>query len=234
MTPFPAVEGGFIMAMGDVIRRSVVAAMLVAAGAGLAEAQEGHRHELGDGGGVAHWLPRLEDPERDEWQKPDHVVELLELEPGMVVVDLGAGTGYFLARLDAAVAPGGKVLALDIDEDLVGYIRERAEREGWKAVEPRVAATDDPRLAPESVDRVLIVNTWHHLGDREAYAGKLTRALKPGGRVTVVDFSPDSPEGPRHRLPAERVITELAAAGLETAVVEEDLPNQYVVVGRRP
>ena len=153
----------------------------------------------------------------------------------MTLVDLGAGTGYFLSYLSAAAGEGGRVLALDPEPDMVRFMQERVRREELANVTPRRIPFDDPELEPASVDRVLIVNTWHHIQDRPAYAGKLLAALKPGGGVYVVDFTRDSPSGPpvEERLEAGQVIAELAGGGLEAAMVEETLPRQYVVVGRR-
>jgi SAM-dependent methyltransferase len=191
----------------------------------------GHRFESAD-----DYAARLENPERDAWQKPEHVVSLMQIRPGMTVADVGAGTGYFLPYLSRAVGPGGKILGLDIEPDMVRYMKERAAREGLANVEARRVATDDPGLAPGSVDRVLIVNTWHHIPARRAYAGKLAGALAPGGIVYIVDFHMDSAHGPprRHRLPVETVLKELQDAGLQAEILAEELSEQYVVAARLP
>lgn len=218
-----------------------VAAAVLCGGPTLACAQEhheGHRrsvkHSHHEGGSVGRWLPRLEGADRDGWQRPDYVTELLGISPGMTVADLGTGTGYFVPHLAAAVGERGHVLALDIDDELVEYVVERARTEGLVNVDARVIAPDDPRLETGTVDRVLIVNTWHHIHDREAYAARLARALTGSGAVYVVDFTVDSPHGPPrdHRLTPERVAAELSAAGLTITVLDEELPWQYVVVGR--
>lgn len=177
-----------------------------------------------------------DDPRRDRWQQPAHVLQLMGLQPGMTVVDIGAGTGYFERHLDRAVGDGGKVIAVDVEPKLVAYIEARARREGWKRTRASLAPRDDPRLEPGSVDRVLIVDTWHHIDGREAYAQKLAAALRPDGRVVIVEVTPDSPHGPKkeHRLAPAQVIAELTAAGLEAQVVREKLSRQYVVVGRKP
>ncbi len=204
---------------------------------GLAQHNKnGHQHDQGSESSVEHWLPRLEGEERDSWQRPEEVVELLAISPGMVVADIGAGTGYFLGILAAAVGPEGQVLGLDVDDELVTYMQQRVVGEGWKNVESKKVAFDDPDLTPESVDRILIVNTWHHIGQREAYSGKLAAALANDGRVVIIDFTKDSPHGPPvdHRLSAAEVQSELEAAGFETEVVVEGLPHQYVVVARNP
>ena len=195
-----------------------------------------HGRDHGGTGGVARWLPVLEDSDRDRWQRPSEVVEVMAIAPGMTVVDLGAGTGYFLSRLDAAVGEGGRVLALDVDPELVAFMTGRAADEQLAAVEARVVAADEPGLRDASVDRVLVVDTWHHLPDREAYARKLAAALRSGGAVVVVDLELDAPIGPPrdHRLEAGEVVAELEAGGLVARVVDESLPYQYVVIGERP
>jgi SAM-dependent methyltransferase len=196
-------------------------------------AEHGHNHD--SEGSVERWLPHLEADSRDRWQRPDELIGLLEISPGMVVADLGAGTGYFLPGLSAAVGPEGRVLALDVDRELVEHMVERSRDQGLANVEARVVPFDDPGLDPGSVDRVLIVNTWHHIDGRRAYAGKLAAALADGGRMYVVDFTEESPHGPpnNHRLSAAEVQAELEAGGLTAQVIDEDLPHQYVVVARR-
>lgn len=181
------------------------------------------------------WLGRFEGPARDAWQRPDEVVRLLAITPGMTVADVGTGTGYFLARLSRAVGPTGAVLALDVEADMIRYVRERATREALANVRADVVAPDDPRLPAGKVDRVLIVDTWHHVGDRDAYARKLAAGLVPGGAVYVVDFTMEAHEGPppHARVKPDEVIATLAKAGLRAELVAEDLPEQYVVVGRR-
>jgi predicted methyltransferase len=177
----------------------------------------------------------FDDPARDAWQKPAEVLSLLSLSPGQVVVDLGAGTGYFVGYLARAVESAGRVLALDVEQNMVRHLEDRAEKSGWTNVEPRLVAFDDPGLGPASIDRVLIVNTWHHISDRERYAAKLSTALRPGGSVFVVDFTLESDIGPpaNHRLSPEQVVRELQSAGLRARVVHETLPKQYVVVASR-
>jgi ubiquinone/menaquinone biosynthesis C-methylase UbiE len=181
------------------------------------------------------WAKEFDDPARDAWQKPAEVIAALRLSPGMTVVDLGAGTGYFLPHLSRAVGPKGKVIALDIEPDMVRYMKERAAREGLANVEARVVGTEDPALPAGSVDRLLIVDTWHHIDGRPAYAKKLAAALAPGGAVYVVDFTAEAHRGPpkEHRLAPAQVAAELAQGGLATKIVPSSLPDQYVVEGVR-
>ncbi len=198
-----------------------------------------HRHHHGDGmphrfDGAEAWAKVFDDPARDAWQQPDQVVGLLDLAPGMVVADVGAGTGYFVGRLAGAVGPSGQVIATDVEADMVRYLGERGARDGWTNVRAVQVAGDDPGLTAASVDRILIVDVWHHLGDRPRYAARLAAALRPGARLMVVDFTLDAERGPPRalRLAPEAIIADLTAAGLTAEVVAETLPDQYVVVAR--
>lgn len=190
----------------------------------------GHHHDFSD---VERFAAIFDDPERDEWQRPEQVVALLELSPGATVADVGAGTGYFAPRLSRAVGPDGRVLALDVEPNMVAHMQERFDEAGLDNAEARVVEPSDPGL--ESVDRVLIVDTWHHIEDRGAYAARLREGLAPGGFVLVIDFTADSPHGPppEMRLTAEQIAAELREGGLEVDVVEETLPYQYAVRARR-
>jgi predicted methyltransferase len=181
------------------------------------------------------WAREFDDPARDEWQKPQEIVAAMKIENGMIVADLGAGTGYFEPSLSRAVSPTGSVLALDVEPDMVRYLNERVQREHLANVRPALVATDDPKLAPGSVDRILVVDVWHHIDARDAYAGKLRDALKNGGKVFVVDFKLEATHGPpkRHRLAPEQIAHELGAAGLTVETLATTLPEQYVVVGTR-
>lgn len=193
----------------------------------------GMQHDFSD---VERFAAVFDSPERAAWQRPVEVVRLLEAAPGHTVVDLGTGTGYFLPFLSVAVGDDGHVLALDSEAAMVEHVQRRAEREGLANVEARIVPADAIDLEARSVDRILVVDTWHHFQDRARYAARLREALRLGGELLVVDFTLESPEGPavEHRLPPERVAEELRSAGLEVEIVsDEGLPHQYVVRGRR-
>lgn len=202
-----------------------------------------HPHHDHHGGHAAHdfadaarWATVFDDPARDAWQRPDAVVALLAPGPGQVVADIGAGTGYFEPYLTRAVGGAGQILALDSEPAMVEYIAQRATRELWSNVTARVVAADDPGLPTAGVDRILIVDTWHHLPDRARYAAKLAAALRPGGTLAVVDFTRDAPMGPpvEARLDSATVVAELAAVGLAARVADAHLPYQYVVLADKP
>jgi len=189
-------------------------------------------HDFSD---AAKWSKEFDDPRRDAWQRPDEVVTLLALEPGMTVVDLGAGTGYFEQRLGARVGASGRVLALDPEPNMVAFMRDRFEREHLANVEARSCPLDSTGLAPGSVDRVLIVDTWHHIDNRQKYAKHLASILRPSGFVMVVDFTLETDKGPprHHRIAPAQVVSELAAGGLDATAVPETLPDQYIVIARK-
>jgi len=190
----------------------------------------------GFGGDPEDWAERFEGADRDAWQKPSQVVAKLALKPGMAIADVGAGTGYFMPHLSRTVGKTGRVVAVDIEPSMVRYMLERAERDGHANVTVRLAATEDPLLAKASLDRIIVVDTWHHIPERVAYAKKLVAALVPGGQVHVVDFKPTSDKGPpaKHKLPAETVKGELEAAGLTVEVDDTALPEQYIAIGTKP
>jgi SAM-dependent methyltransferase len=186
-----------------------------------------HQHRFGD---AEKWSHVFDDPQRDEWQKPHQVIQALALEPDALVADIGAGTGYFSARL-ANRLRGGKVYAVDIEPDMVRYLSERAKREALANMVAVAGAPGDPRL-PAKVDLVLLVDVYHHIDERPRYLGKLRGSLKPGGRVAVIDFRLDSPEGPpkEARIAPERVKSEMAKAGYVLAKEHGFLPRQYFLV----
>jgi len=193
----------------------------------------GFEHGFPDPQTYAH---RLDDPARDEWQRPKEVVGLLRCGEGMTAVDLGAGTGYFIGYLSEAVGAEGRVLALDTEQSMIDAMVARIQRDELSNVRPGLVSSDDLALIPGSVDRILVVNTWHHISERVAYGEKLLPGLRPGGLLLIVDFTMDSPVGPpsHKRLTHDTVVRELEAAGFVAEVVEESLPYQYAVAGRVP
>ncbi len=175
------------------------------------------------------WTKVFDAEDRDAWQRPDEVIAAMGVTDGALVADVGAGTGYFSARL-AKRFPKSKVYAADVEADMVRYLGDRAKKEGLSNLVPVLSTADDAKL-PEAVDVILIVDTIHHIEHREAYFAKLRAALRPGGKIVVVDFLEEATMGPpkEHRLPAARVTKEAEAAGL-TKRSESKLPQQYVLV----
>ncbi|HEU5260206.1 MAG TPA: methyltransferase domain-containing protein [Gemmatimonadales bacterium] len=142
---------------------------------------------------------------RERWQRVPDVFAALGVGPGVHVADIGAGGGFFTARLAQAVGNDGRVFAVDIDAGVIGRLRERAEREQWSNVEIIHSRPDDPRLPHGALDAALIVNTYHEFTAVEAMLRGLARALKPGGRLVIVDQVP-----PPSRIRDERTAQERA------------------------
>jgi predicted amidohydrolase YtcJ/ubiquinone/menaquinone biosynthesis C-methylase UbiE len=172
----------------------------------------------------------LEDPSREAWQKPHEVVMALDLKPSDTVADIGAGSGYFAVRF---ARHASKVLAVDIDPKLLEILTKRAGELKLANLETVVGAGDDPHLQAESVDVIFICDVIHHIEKRNAYYQLLARALKPGGRLVIVDFHkkplPVGPE-PEMKIAREALIAEVRAAGFRLAKKHAFLPYQYFLV----
>jgi predicted methyltransferase len=165
---------------------------------------------------------------RDEWQRPGEVMDALGLKPGHRVADIGCGLGYFTFRMAARVGTEGKVFAVDIDEEAIDKVRQRKQREKLDQVEPILGESADPRL-PNELDVVLIVDTYHEFRDYDRMMEAIFRALKPGGRLAIIDGEGPSgrPRAEYHRLhtiPADLVRKEVARHGF---VFKESRPGFY-------
>jgi cyclopropane fatty-acyl-phospholipid synthase-like methyltransferase len=189
--------------------------------------EPGYHHTFGN---AETWAKEFDDPKRDAWQKPEAILDALQLAQSARVADIGAGTGYFSVRIAKRV-PDGKVFAADVEPDMLRYLGERAHREQLHVLQPVQASADTPNL-PEPVDVALIVDTYHHIDDRVAYFSRLKSSLRPGGRLAIVDFKTDAPEGPppERRIAPEKVIAELEQAGYALVGRHDFLPRQYFLV----
>ena len=200
---------------------------------GTGSAQEQHPHHPLP---LDQYIALLEDPQRDEWQKPDAVIQALNLQNGQVVADIGAGSGYFTLRLARAVEPNGTVFAVDVDEGMLNYLRQRLAKEDIKNITVRQVPPHDPLLLNSSVDLVFVCNAYHHLEEREGYLRKLRKALKPDGHLVIVDFYKREgiPVGPPMdmRLSEETVQKELQGAGLKVTEQLTFLPYQYILIAQ--
>ena len=216
-------------------RQSMVVFAAAACAASLApwawcQSPHTHHHSFED---AQKWAQIFDDPKRDAWQKPHEVIQALGLRPDDIVADIGAGTGYFSVRL-AHNVPRGRVFAVDTEPGMVKHLAERAKSNGLGNLTAIAGTPDDPEL-PEKADLVLLVDVYHHIGQRERYFKRMAQSLKPGGRVAIVDFRMDSPHGPPKaaRIAPEQVKTELKKAGYDLAQEHAFLPNQYFLVFRR-
>jgi arsenite methyltransferase len=199
--------------------------MLVAAAvcALPAAAQVAHQHHPPRSAG--EYARILEDPSRDAWQKPHDVVMALTLKSDEAVADIGAGTGYFARRF---AHHAGTVYAVDIDARLL----EIAAKGAPANLRTVLAAPDDPKLPAAAVDTIFFCDVLHHIENRPAYYTRLSAALKPGGRVVIVDFfKKELPVGPppAMKLSEEQVKQELAAAGFRVTRSHTFLPYQYML-----
>ncbi len=187
-----------------------------------------HQHSFAD---AAQWAKRFESAERDTWQKPEVVLAALELTDSLKVADIGSATGYFPVRIAKAV-PNGRVWGVDIEPDMVRHLNQRARTEGLNNLFSVLGHADDA-LIPEPVDRVLVVNTYHHIASRTAYFEKLKGSLRPGAQVTIVDFvEGELPFGPpaAMKIAPSQVEAEFKAAGYELKKKVDGLPHQYVLI----
>lgn len=217
------------------MRRSSQIAIAIAAALGAlllanpaaAQSPHTHQHSFGD---AEKWTRVFDDPKRDAWQKPHEVIQALKLKPDAVIADIGSGTGYFATRF-ARMVPQGRVYGVDTEPDMVKYLAERAQREGLKNLAAVAGKPGDPRL-PEKADLIVFVDAYHHVEDRGRYFHQLQNALKPGGRLAIIDFRMDSREGPPKaaRIAPEQVKSELKRAGYGLAQEHGFLPNQYFLV----
>ncbi|MBI4889774.1 MAG: class I SAM-dependent methyltransferase [Acidobacteria bacterium] len=181
----------------------------------------------------ATYAKAFDNPERDQWQKPEEVIAALDLKPGQAVADIGAGTGYFSIRLARSKAAPA-VFAVDIEPSMLDYIQKRAEQEGLRNVRTVEGGERSPNL-PEPVDCVLMVNTYHHIADRPGYFRNVGKLLKPGGRVAIIDYRKGGTMGParEHRFTAEEITAEMAKAGYTLAARPGFLPNQEFLIYRQ-
>ena len=177
------------------------------------------------------WTKHFDGPKRDRWQKPDQVIAALRLTGSERVADIGAGTGYFSLRLARALS-SGQVFAIELEQTMLDFIGDRAEKAGLKNIELVRGEKDDPNL-PEGLNMVLLVNTYHHISDRVKYFQGVKRHLAPGARLVIVDFRMGKlPVGPKdpHKMSRHQVLRELARAGYELCRQDDSLPYQYLLV----
>jgi len=179
------------------------------------------------------YIARMEEPSRAAWQKPDEVVRALGLRPGQAACDVGAGPGYFSLRLARAVGEAGHVYAVDVEPRILSVLRDRVQSSNARNVTPVLSLPDDALLPAASCDLILIVDTYHHFPDGPGYLRRLSRALRPGGRIANVDFHKrELPVGPppEHKVAREAFLADATAAGLRLAEEHTFLPYQYFVV----
>lgn len=179
------------------------------------------------------WLER---PERETEELPNRVVRALEARSDDVVADIGAGTGYFTFRISPLV-PDGKVLAVDIEEEMLSLIRKRAAQRGVSNVQTVLGTEEDPNLPEDSVDVALIVFTYTQFTYPREMMINIRRALVPGGRVVLVEYrgeDPTIPVSPLYTITEVQARKELAAAGLNWRETRDILPQHHFMVFEKP
>lgn len=221
----------FVMHIG--LAPCVVAVIAVAVGAWSAQ----ERHPV-SGRVIAPTMsvrgaPWLDRPEREAEEQPTRAVEALRLRRGMVVADVGAGSGYYTVRLSRAVGREGRVVATDVQPGMLDLIRTKLDREQLTNVSLVQGAMDEPNLPPGTFDMILMVDVYHELSAPQGFVRKLRTALKPDGRLVLIEFRGEDRAVPiqaLHKMTVAQVRQELAADGFTIDRVIDVLPWQHIIV----
>ena len=190
----------------------------------------GRRYAGVMGVGGAPWLERAE---RESEERPRAAIRLLNLKPGMAVADVGAGSGYYTELLARTVGPSGKVYATDIQPGMIALLRQRIARAKLTNVEPVLSTESDTRLPAASLDLILLVDVYHEFSNPQEMLRQLRAALKPGGRLVLLEFrkeDPDVPIRPEHKMSVAEVRAELEPEGFTFDKVLPDLPWQHILI----
>jgi precorrin-6B methylase 2 len=178
----------------------------------------------------AGWLER---PERVKEEQPAKLLKALKLKRGDVVADIGAGSGFHTFRMAPLVGPKGKVLAVDIQKEMLGLIRKKMKATGVTNVVPVLGAVDDPKLPAGKVDLILMVDVYHEFSHPHEMTAAMLKALKPGGRLVFVEFRLEDPDVPiklLHKMTERQVLKEMGAFPLKHVETIKTLPWQHVIV----
>ncbi|MGQ0697275.1 MAG: class I SAM-dependent methyltransferase [Panacagrimonas sp.] len=183
---------------------------------------------------AADWLER---PEREREERSDLLMQRLELKPGMVVADIGAGTGYYSRRFSTAVGPAGRIYAVDVQPEMLRLLTSLSKDPVHANIRPVLGGADDARLPPASVDLAIMIDVYHELEFPYEVLASIVRALKPGGCVVFVEYRAEDrtvPIKPLHKMSIKQVKREALPLGLELGRSIGGLPWQHVLVFRRP
>ena len=181
----------------------------------------------------ADWLERTE---RQQEEDPERALRVLAVQPGSTVADVGAGSGYYTRRLSQLVGPSGKVYANDLQPGMLQILRSRLERERILNVEPVLGAVDDPRLPANAVDLILMVDVYHEFSEPQAMLRHMRTALKPGGRLVLLEYRAEDPRvpiRPEHKMTVAQAKLEVESEGFALTTVNEDLPWQHILIFTR-
>jgi SAM-dependent methyltransferase len=180
----------------------------------------------------APWLDR---PERESEERPSLAIQELGLAPGMIVADFGSGSGYYTERLARAVGPTGKVLAVDLQPEMLQLVGARAQHLGLKNIELVRSAEDDPRLPTGVVDLILMVDVYHELATPQRVLRAMKAALSPRGRIAILEFRKEDPNVPireEHKMSVKQAVQEFGAEGYVLDRRVDSLPWQHLLVFR--
>ena len=181
----------------------------------------------------APWLERVE---RAEEERPDEVIDAMQLQPGDVVADVGVGSGYFARRIAKSVGPEGHVYGVDIQPEMLQILGESLENEGITNVEPVLGGADDPNLPTAAIDWILLVDVYHEFSEPEGMLARMRDSLAPGGRVALLEYRLEDETGDHiyadHRMSVRQVLAEWQAAGFELAELHEFPPSQHMFILR--
>lgn len=178
----------------------------------------------------AEWLERRE---RDEEEAPDAALDALNLPKGASVADIGAGSGYITERLAARVGPTGRVFANDVQPQMLAILARRLAAKQITNVTLVQGTVDDPKLAPASVDLELMVDVYHELSQPQVMLQHLREALRPGGRLVLLEYrkeDPTIPIKPEHKMSVAEAKLEVEAEGFTLSKVDEALPRQHILI----
>jgi ubiquinone/menaquinone biosynthesis C-methylase UbiE len=181
----------------------------------------------------ASWLDRRE---RDREEDPDLAIRLLRIQKGSTIADVGAGSGNITIRLARAVGPMGKVYAIDIQPGMLEILQKNVARAKLPNVVPVLGALDDPRLPAESIDLAIMVDVYHEFSEPQKMLQRLREALKPGGRLVLLEYRAEDPEVPilrEHKMTKAQVKLEVEHEGFKQSRVYDDLPWQHLFVFTR-
>jgi len=181
----------------------------------------------------AQWLER---PDREAEERPDLLVQELHLQPGMTVADIGAGSGYLSRRMAPLIQPG-RLFAVDVQPQMVALLTQLAQQPEFRNIEPIQGDVADVKLPPDSVDLAVLVDVYHELAYPYELMRSLVRALKPGGRVVLVEYRAEDPKVPilaLHKMSAAQILREMHMLPLDWERTSERLPMQHVIVFRKP
>ncbi len=178
----------------------------------------------------ADWLER---PERAVEEQPGKALDALNLKPGMTIADIGAGTGYMTLRIARRVAPSGRVYGVDIQPEMLRRLEANAARAGLTDIQPVLGDAKNPKLPDNAIDLALMVDVYHELAEPQAMLRALRVALKPEGRLVLLEYrkeDPTIPIRPDHEMTVAEAKLEVEAEGYRLSRVVETLPRQHILI----